>query len=85
MANTISAKIRRGVEERLGEGTDARTGALHLAGDYQKVGHILREPVNRGIITTSPGPRAFISFQRFGRSVVAPVIFSRKIAIQTVS
>jgi hypothetical protein len=35
-------RICCGVEERLGERTDARTGVLHLAGDDQKVGRIAR-------------------------------------------
>src|SRR5271156_4388223 len=33
-------KIGRGIEERLGQRTDARPGLLHLAGDKQKVGRV---------------------------------------------
>ena len=39
-------KIGRGIEERLGQRTDARPGLLHLAGDDQKVGRVTRQAVN---------------------------------------
>jgi hypothetical protein len=39
-------KIGRGVEERLGQRTDTGSGALHVAGDNQKVGCIAGEAVN---------------------------------------
>ena len=39
-------KVRPGVEAGLGKRTDAGAGALHIAGDHQKVGCVAREPVN---------------------------------------
>jgi hypothetical protein len=40
-------EVGRSIKERLGQGPDARTGALHIAGDNQKVGRVAREPVDR--------------------------------------
>src|SRR5882724_5212250 len=39
-------KIGRGIDNRLGNRTQARAGALHVAGDHQKIGRITREAVN---------------------------------------
>jgi hypothetical protein len=41
-------EIGRGIDNRLGNRTQARPGALHVAGDNQKVGRVTREPVNGG-------------------------------------
>jgi hypothetical protein len=40
-------KVRGRIEVRLSEGTDAGAGALHLAGDNEKVGRVAREAINR--------------------------------------
>jgi len=39
--------IGRGIDNRLGNRTQARAGALHAAGDHPKIGGVAREPVNR--------------------------------------
>ena len=39
-------KIARGIEHRLRQRTQASPGALHVAGDHQKVGRVAREAVN---------------------------------------
>jgi hypothetical protein len=44
MAKMISAKSD--VEERLGQRADTGPGALHVAGDNQKVGCVARQAVN---------------------------------------
>jgi hypothetical protein len=51
---------------------------VHLARDYQQLGHVARQPVNgRGDNDIAPGATAFISLASCGRSTVVPVIFSR--------
>jgi hypothetical protein len=39
-------KIRGRIDNRLGNRTQARAGALHVAGDHQKIGRIAREAIN---------------------------------------
>ena len=34
------------IDKRLGKRTQARAGALHVAGDHQKIGRLAREAVN---------------------------------------
>jgi len=41
-------EIARGIKHRLGQRTQARPGALHVAGDDKKIGGITREAVNGG-------------------------------------
>jgi hypothetical protein len=39
-------KIGRGIDNRLGKGSQARAGALHVTGDEQKIGRVAREAIN---------------------------------------
>jgi hypothetical protein len=55
-------KIRGRIDNRLCNRTQAGPGALHIAGDNEKVGRIAGEAINSRVMTTSPGARAFISF-----------------------
>ena len=41
-------KIRSRIDNRLGNRAQAHAGALHVAGDHQKVGRVARQPVNGG-------------------------------------
>jgi len=69
-------KIRGRIDNRLGNRTQARAGALHVAGDHQKIGRIAREAVNGRSDDNIAGREAFISFLSCGRSAVVPVVFS---------
>ena len=40
-------KVSRGIEHGFCERTEARAGALHIAGDHEQVGRVAREPINR--------------------------------------
>jgi len=42
----IECLIGRRIDNRLGNRTQARAGALHVAGDHQKIGRIAREAIN---------------------------------------
>jgi hypothetical protein len=77
MATDKLRKIRRGIDNRLGNRTQARPGALHVAGDHQKVGRVARQPVNRRSDDNIAGGKRTISFLSCGRSAVVPVTFSR--------
>ena len=46
MARTSSAKSEVVSDNRLGNRTQACAGALHVAGDHQKIGRIAQEAVN---------------------------------------
>jgi hypothetical protein len=70
-------KVRRGIHDWFGKRTQARAGA-DIAGDHQKVSRVVREAINGRIndnITVGKGTHQLLSF---GRTTVAPVIFSRR-------
>jgi hypothetical protein len=46
MARTSSAKSDSRIDNRLGNRTQARAGALYVPGDHQKIGRIARQAVN---------------------------------------
>jgi hypothetical protein len=70
-------KIGRGIDNRLGNRAQARSGALHVAGDHQKIGRIAREAVNGRGDDNIAGGEAAHSFLSCGRSAVVRVTFSR--------
>jgi hypothetical protein len=55
------------------------TGLLNIAGDYQNIGWITREAVNRRVTTPSTAQSLPISLLSWGWSACMPVIFSLKI------